>query len=119
VTKTKVHIPAGSSIVVKIDGPATVTIKRTDAVELPAEAASTATTAGISEAIALVTGRRNGIPLGLSGDVPPGSVAAGLTTLAAAFLTHLLPDARATALLSDIAIAVARDESAPPNKETR
>jgi hypothetical protein len=111
---TEVRVKAGSSVTIK--GPAVIRIEEVRSAPVPeASDAVMATPAGLGEAIALLTARRNGITIGLSGDVPPGSVTAGLAILAVNFLAHLIPADRATELLADIALAIARDDSMPPH----
>ena len=109
---TVLKVRAGDRVTIKVDGPATVTIERPKATA-PAEAAPAdqATVAGLAEAIALVTARRSGIHVGLSGDVAPGAVTAALAIVAASLMAYFVPPDRATAILADIGLAAATEDS--------
>ena len=113
---TEIRVKVGSTVTVKVSGPATIRITEPGADgPLAARQAAElrATMAGFAEAIALLTARHHGVASpGLPGDVPPGPIAAALVVLGG-ILAYLLPGDRAAALLNDIGVAAVREGGTP------
>lgn len=83
---TTVTVPAGGGVTIRVRGPAVVRVGPPG----PPLAGNGATMPGLAEAVSLLAARLHGVPgVGLSGDVPAGSVTAALTILAHALLRSL------------------------------
>ena len=110
---TKIKIEPGDTVTIKVRGPAVVRVSQPGPVA-PSVAdhagEQQATMAGLAEAVSLLTARVHGMASpGLSGEVPPGTVAAALVSLGGTFLAHLLPADQGAALLRDLGLAAQED----------
>ena len=106
---TEIRVRPGDTVTITVHGPAVIHVRPSGppgASETAPAAGSRPALPGLAEAVSLITARVHGMPgPGLSEDVSPAAVAAALTILATAFLDHLLPLDRRSALLTDLGLA--------------